>query len=81
MKKSSSLRLERRNPSKNMMRYYSMQIAPGLFGEWCLVRSWGQIGSGGQMRMEWYATRGEAEDSLHDLEIVKRKRGYLEKAP
>ncbi len=79
MKKSSSLRLERRDPSKNMMRYYSMQVAPGLFGEWCLVRSWGRIVSGGQMRMEWFATQEEAEDSLHILEKAKRKRGYLEK--
>ena len=79
MKKPSSLRLERRDPSKNMMRYYTLQVTPGLFGEWCLVRSWGRIGSGGQMRMEWYATCEEAEDSLHTLEKAKRKKGYLEK--
>ncbi len=80
MKKPPSLRLERRDPSKSMMRYYVLYVTPGLFGEWCLVRSWGRIGSGGQTRMEWYATCEEAEDSLRVLEKAKRKRGYLEKA-
>jgi predicted DNA-binding WGR domain protein len=80
MKKPSRLlRLERLDPSKNMMRYYTMQVTPGLFGDWCLVRSWGRIGSEGQARMEWYATREEAEDSLYALERVKRRKGYLEK--
>ncbi len=73
------LRLERCDPSKKMMRYYTMQVTQGLFGEWCLVRYWGRIESGGQTQMDWYATQEEAEDSLYALERVKRRKGYREK--
>ncbi len=32
------LRLERHDPAKNMQRFYSLQVEPNLFGEWCLLR-------------------------------------------
>jgi predicted DNA-binding WGR domain protein len=63
-----------------MMRFYALQVAPNLFGEWCLLRVWGRIGRRGQMRTDWFETKQEAEDALLVLERSKRKRGYRERA-
>jgi predicted DNA-binding WGR domain protein len=73
------LRLERRDPAKRMLRFYTLQILPNLFGEWGLLRGWGRIGRGGQLRIDWFATKEEAEDALRTLEKAKQRRGYLEK--
>ena len=73
------LRLERRDPAKRMLRFYTLQILPNLFGEWGLLRAWGRIGRGGQLRVEWFATQQEAVRALQALEQAKRKRGYREK--
>ncbi len=39
------IRLTRSDPSRNMHRFYAVQLAPTLFGEWALVAEWGRIGS------------------------------------
>jgi predicted DNA-binding WGR domain protein len=56
-----------------------LQVAPNLFGEWCLLRVWGRIGRRGQVRTDWFETKQETEDALLVLERSKRKRGYREK--
>ena len=38
--------LTRIDNSKNERRFYRMDITPGLFGDWGLVREWGRIGRG-----------------------------------
>ena len=73
------LRLERRDPAKRMLRFYTLQILPNLFGEWGLLRAWGRIGRGGQLRVEWFTTQQEAVKAMQVLELAKRKRGYREK--
>lgn len=76
-----TLRLERCDPQKGMLRFYALQVMSNLFGEWCLLRAWGRIGRRGQMRTEWFKTRHAAEEALRTLEKAKRKRGYREKVP
>jgi predicted DNA-binding WGR domain protein len=36
------IKLTRSDPSKNMNRFYALQLAPSLFGEWVLVAEWGR---------------------------------------
>ena len=79
MNDPAAIRLERRDPAKNLMRYYALQITPSLFGEWCLLRAWGRIGRKGQMRTDWFGCWEEAAEALQILERKKRKRGYCEK--
>ncbi|MGC1950984.1 MAG: WGR domain-containing protein [Gammaproteobacteria bacterium] len=76
---SPVLRLERRDPGRNLMRFYALRVTPGLFGEWGLLRVWGRIGGKGQMRTQWFRTKEEAETALRKLERSKRKRGSGEK--
>jgi predicted DNA-binding WGR domain protein len=52
-----------------------MEIMPGLFGEWSLIREWGRIGQPGQVRVDWYDTEAAAKDARFDLLMKKAKRG------
>lgn len=47
--------LERRDPSRNMARFYVLAIEPTLFGDMALVREWGRIGSLGRRRLDLHA--------------------------
>ena len=68
--------LTRVDPDRNMARYYAMSVQGTLFGEWSLVREWGRIGRGGQVRATPYPTPAEAEAALQTWRDAKAKRGY-----
>jgi predicted DNA-binding WGR domain protein len=70
------LRLERRDPARDMARFYIVTLAPTLFGEVALVREWGRIGSAGTVRETWLASAGAAEAAALRLARRKRRRGY-----
>lgn len=70
------MRLTRIEPNANLHRFYRMDIVPGLFGDWGLVRNWGRIGSSGQARTDWFDTEDAAKDARFDLHMAKAKRGY-----
>ena len=68
--------LTRIDPPNNAYRFYRMEIMPGLFGEWSLIREWGRIGQPGQVRVDWYDTEAAAKDARFDILMKKAKRGY-----
>ena len=68
--------LEKQQAAKNVFRYYRMEVSVNLFGEWTLHREWGRIGRGGRNRMDWFASKDQAEAALISQETLKRKRGY-----
>ncbi|MGO7443593.1 WGR domain-containing protein [Rhizobium ruizarguesonis] len=70
------LYIERREPDKNMARFYALSIEPNLFGETSLVRSWGRIGSRGQQKIHVFDSEAKAVDLLLTLLRKKRARGY-----
>ena len=49
------------DPERNRQRFYTLQLAPNLFGEWSLIRSWGRIGTSGQQRTSWHDSPEAAE--------------------
>ncbi|MDK1492859.1 WGR domain-containing protein [Sinorhizobium sp. 7-81] len=71
------LYVERTDPSRNMARYYAMSIEPTLFGDACLTRRWGRIGSTGQQKTHHFDREEDAVRLFLDLLRQKRKRGYL----
>jgi predicted DNA-binding WGR domain protein len=73
----SSLRLERRDPAQRMARFYTLHMAPTLFGGWDLVREWGRIGSPGTLRIDPFDTLEECACAFLRVEKHKRKRGYV----
>ncbi|MBY5540577.1 WGR domain-containing protein [Rhizobium leguminosarum] len=71
------LYIERREPDKNMARFYALSIEPNLFGGTSLVRSWGRIGSRGQQKIHVFDSELKAVDLLLTLLHRKHSRGYL----
>ncbi|RWK63665.1 MAG: WGR domain-containing protein, partial [Mesorhizobium sp.] len=43
------LYIEHMDASRNMARFYAMSIDETLFGQTCLIRRWGRIGTTGRM--------------------------------
>lgn len=70
------MHLTRIEPQANHFRFYRMEIVPGLFGDWGLVREWGRIGGGGRVRTDWFESEAEAKDARFELHMAKAKRGY-----
>ncbi len=70
-------RLVRIDVDRRMRRYYRLTIQPELFGGCTLVREWGRIGQGGQLRFDHHPDPGRAIDALDRLARDKRRRGYV----
>ncbi|WP_082684789.1 WGR domain-containing protein [Aureimonas ureilytica] len=70
------LYIERRDADRNMARFYSLSIEPSLFGEICLVRRWGRIGTHGRSMTHPCETEDAAVLLFLDLLRQKRQRGY-----
>lgn len=63
-------------PAENQLRFYAVDIQPGLFGNWAVVREWGRIGQPGPLRRDWYDTETTAAEKAQKLIETKLKRGY-----
>lgn len=70
------LYVERTDNTKNMARFYAMSIEPNLFGEACLIRRWGRIGTKGQAISHHFENEREAVVLFLDLLRRKKRRGY-----
>lgn len=68
--------LTRVDSGQNMARFYRMSLQPTLFGEWAVVREWGRIGRGGQVKRVAYCSQAEANAFLLKLADQKIRRGY-----
>ena len=72
----ASLHLRRIEAERNMRRFYRLGLQPDLFGGCTLVREWGRIGYGGNLRFDRYPDEGQAVDALITLATAKGQRGY-----
>jgi predicted DNA-binding WGR domain protein len=68
--------LHRVDPSRNMRRFYLLDVQEDLFGLWLLVSEWGRIGCPGQTRVVSFATSDQAQDALLRRRQAKERRGY-----
>jgi len=69
--------LERRDPARNMARYYVLSLEPSLFGDTALVRQWGRLGQSGRQRIDLFRQRAHAIETLEAWFARKRRRGYV----
>lgn len=72
----SALYLTRIDAEQNMRRFYRIDVQPTLFGEFALVREWGRIGRGGQVRSTPFPTPAEAQAACDRQRRAKERRGY-----
>ena len=74
---TTHLDLVRIVPSENMARFYGIALQPTLFGEVAVVRCWGRIGTRGRAMAVTYPDAEQAANVLSNIEIKKRRRGYV----
>ncbi|TJW72643.1 MAG: WGR domain-containing protein, partial [Mesorhizobium sp.] len=70
------LYIERRDAGRNMARFYALSIEETLFGQTCLIRRWGRIGTTGRVVQHSFDDEGEAVGLFLELLRAKRMRGY-----
>lgn len=68
--------IERTDRRKNMARFYSLAVEMTLFGEICLRRRWGRIGTQGQELAHYFENENDAISSFLNLARIKKRRGY-----
>jgi predicted DNA-binding WGR domain protein len=62
--------LTRTDPTRNMNRFYIVQVMPNLFGHWTVMREWGRRGSPGTMRLSSYRGRARRRTPMR---MIKRR--------
>lgn len=72
--------LHRIDPSRNMRRFYRLDVQPDLFGFWLLVSEWGRIGRPGQTRVVSFTRLDDAHCALQRQRQLKERRGYISAA-
>lgn len=70
------IRLERREPARNIQRFYAITVTRTLFDGWAVVREWGRIGQPGTVRETWFETEAAAIEAGAAVRLRKEKRGY-----
>lgn len=68
--------LERRDPARNMARFYVLSIESTLFGDVALVREWGRLGTQGRRRLDLFREHVTASEALDAWLSRKVRRGY-----
>ena len=56
----SAVHLARIDHTRNLCRFYRLDVQPDLFGGFAVVKEWGRIGARGRMVDEWHMTEAEA---------------------
>lgn len=63
-----------------MARFYCLEVARDLFGQWCLIRRYGRIGTrGGQVRLDAFPDEDAARQARDRLQSAKLRRGYTDR--
>jgi predicted DNA-binding WGR domain protein len=68
--------LRKIDQTRNMARFYEIEVQPGLFGDVSVTRHWGRIGSNGQAKEHWFSTAAEAAELANKMARQKVRRGY-----
>jgi predicted DNA-binding WGR domain protein len=68
--------LTRTDPTRNVNRFYIVDVTPTLFGEWAVLREWGRRGSPGTLRLASWRRRQDAQ--IAEQRTIRRRlqRGY-----
>ena len=72
----SAIVLYRIDRAKHMHRFYRLDVQADLFGQWCVVREWGRIGTAGRERSASFPTPAAAQAALDNMRRAKERRGY-----
>lgn len=68
--------LSKRDPARNVARFYVLRIEQSMFGDTALVRNWGRLGLIGREIRSHHPTTASALESLDVWLRRKQRRGY-----
>jgi predicted DNA-binding WGR domain protein len=68
--------IHRRDPARNMARFYALAVQADLLAGWSLVREWGTDRAAGSREGGSACRAGDCRDGALKLEARKRRRGY-----
>lgn len=68
--------LQRCDRDTNCFRFWQIEVAPDLFGTWCVTRSWGRIGAAGRQQILSHPDPASACATAQRLVAAKHRRGY-----
>jgi predicted DNA-binding WGR domain protein len=71
--------LARPNRAGNADRFYALEVAPTLFGEWAVLLEWGRHGAPGRTLTRYFPDQVAAERDSAARIKAKRRRGYAPK--
>lgn len=71
-----ALELRRIDTTRNMRRFYRLELQPELFGGVLLVRQWGRIGARGRIVADRFESEELAAQALAQHTDRKMRRGY-----
>lgn len=77
MEQDRSSHFVRRDPARNMNRFYRVTVTRDLFGKTVLLREWGRIGVYSRLRAEEKRSITEANRDAAALVAQKLRRGYV----
>jgi predicted DNA-binding WGR domain protein len=72
----NAVHLRRIDQSRNLRRFYLLDVQRDLFGHVLLVKTWGRIGAHGRIVAELYDDETLATNALTLQASRKRRRGY-----
>jgi predicted DNA-binding WGR domain protein len=72
----TALYLTRIDVTRNMLRFYKLVVQVDLFEGYSLIREYGRTVRPGTVRIERFATRGQADMALIANWARRRRRGY-----
>lgn len=72
----AGVHLRKIDQSRNMARFYHVDIVPNLFGEISVMRSWGRIGTYGRTMVHTCLSPDQAMEAAKQLVTAKLRRGY-----
>jgi hypothetical protein len=61
------LTLHRTDPTKNLHRYYRLDVQRDLFGEWCVILEWGRIQSKDWTKAPSLVIRGRLDRAVRGV--------------
>jgi predicted DNA-binding WGR domain protein len=72
----TALTLTRSDPTRNLHRYYRLNVQPDLYGAWCFIREWGRLGRSEQVREVPFPSPADAQAALDRQRQRKERKGY-----
>ena len=57
-------------------RFYQLMLQKDLMGGWTLIRNWGETGSPGRVKKDYFEDRDKAQDALLRVRDTQVERGY-----